>query len=497
MKLWPAFGLVRPGALRSAVLSLALALSACSDPQLLSGGVGSGGSGLAEGFVTGFGSIIVDGVAYDDSAATEQADARDARTAAPALAIGQKVRLSLDDQGRVARIELQPQLRGPVTLAPRPVDPGQPFEVLGQPVRLIAQATQGFAPTLIEGFDSLNPLVTGTPVEVHGQWVVESGSGAVLYASRVERLDSLPAYYRLGGLVESLTAQEVVLNSRNAILFQVTDAASRLEPGLEIKAWLRREDWDAATGAIPRRALTASALEAAAPDPQQFSELKLSAALAASQIQNGSERLRVGGLEVRLPAELRGRLSSEPQLHLLRVTRDAQGELVVAELSTGSAAAEAAASEIRLKAVVRWPQQLPDRFAVRGTPVQGFVAAVANSPSCSGFRGGEEVFVDVGATRGGPGELPSAASVVCTSTAPEQAVRTQSGAVVGIERAANGAPIALLWQPEGASEPRRIEPPAGVGLDLAAFESRLNQRIEVDFQNRDGIPVIRRLREPR
>ena len=63
MRWWPGLGLARVGVLRSTLLSLALAVSACSDPQLLSGGVGSGGSGLAEGFVTGFGSIIVDGVA--------------------------------------------------------------------------------------------------------------------------------------------------------------------------------------------------------------------------------------------------------------------------------------------------------------------------------------------------------------------------------------------------------------------------------------------------
>ena len=33
----------------------------------LAGGVGSGGSGLAEGTVTGFGSVIVDGVVFDDT----------------------------------------------------------------------------------------------------------------------------------------------------------------------------------------------------------------------------------------------------------------------------------------------------------------------------------------------------------------------------------------------------------------------------------------------
>jgi hypothetical protein len=198
MRWWPGLGLARVGVLRSTLLSLALAVSACSDPQLLSGGVGSGGSGLAEGFVTGFGSIIVDGVAYDDSAASEEADARDARSKAPTLAIGQKVRLALDEQGRVTRIELQPQLRGPVTRVSFPSDAVKHIEVLGQPVRVIAQATQGFAPTVLEGLDSLDRLAAGTAVEVHGQWVMETGTGAVLYAARIERLAQAPTHYRLG-----------------------------------------------------------------------------------------------------------------------------------------------------------------------------------------------------------------------------------------------------------------------------------------------------------
>ena len=53
-------------------LASALAASlliACGGGIDLAGGVGSGGSGLAEGTITGFGSVIVDGTRYDDSAA--------------------------------------------------------------------------------------------------------------------------------------------------------------------------------------------------------------------------------------------------------------------------------------------------------------------------------------------------------------------------------------------------------------------------------------------
>jgi hypothetical protein len=53
-----------------AAFSLAVWLGGCG------GGVGSGGTGspmgYAEGSVTGFGSVIVDGTAFDDSRATVQ-----------------------------------------------------------------------------------------------------------------------------------------------------------------------------------------------------------------------------------------------------------------------------------------------------------------------------------------------------------------------------------------------------------------------------------------
>ena len=56
---------------RRAVLGAAalMLLAACGGGGSVDvAGVGSGGSGVASGSVTGFGSVIVDGVEYDDSA---------------------------------------------------------------------------------------------------------------------------------------------------------------------------------------------------------------------------------------------------------------------------------------------------------------------------------------------------------------------------------------------------------------------------------------------
>ncbi|MEI8159244.1 MAG: hypothetical protein WCH60_20475, partial [Burkholderiales bacterium] len=50
-----------------------LFLFACGGGISVSG-VGSGGSGIAQGSVTGFGSVIVNGVEYDDSSAVSQSE---------------------------------------------------------------------------------------------------------------------------------------------------------------------------------------------------------------------------------------------------------------------------------------------------------------------------------------------------------------------------------------------------------------------------------------
>ena len=79
----------------------------------LAGGVGSGGSGLAEGTVTGFGSVIVDGVRFDDSQAkvTEEGPAgvREAT-----LKIGQRVRISSNANNIAESIEVITELIGPI-----------------------------------------------------------------------------------------------------------------------------------------------------------------------------------------------------------------------------------------------------------------------------------------------------------------------------------------------------------------------------------------------
>jgi hypothetical protein len=129
---------------------------------------------VVSGTVTGLGSVIVDGMAYDDSAATVSngTDPAQPTPATPAdLALGQQVQLTLSG-GKVAQAEVQTTVLGPIDAGSiNPNDPGttnavpNSFTVLGQTVTF---ATEGASATMFEGVSDPTKLQDGQRVAVHG-----------------------------------------------------------------------------------------------------------------------------------------------------------------------------------------------------------------------------------------------------------------------------------------------------------------------------------------
>lgn len=174
----------------------ALLLAAC--------GGGGGGeppraqvSSFTSGAITGFGSVIVNGVRFEDDAA-ELVDEDGDRLGRDDLALGQQVEIeasSIDrrsGQGVATRIRVGSELVGPVAA----VDPAsQTLVVLGQTV--VVDAGTVFDDDLSGGFAALS---VGRVLEVHAQLDV---AGGVYRATRIEPEDS-PSAFKLRGLVEAL-----------------------------------------------------------------------------------------------------------------------------------------------------------------------------------------------------------------------------------------------------------------------------------------------------
>lgn len=186
---------VRRGLL--ALLTAIFVLSGCG------GGVGTGGTGaFASGPITGFGSIIVNGVRFDESSAQVDDDDGAVRSAGE-LRLGMVVAIDSgaitgDASGRVAtakRVRIGSELIGPVDSVDAAAGT---LVVIGQLVRVDAATV----------FDSglgggLAGLMAGSIVEVHG---FQDGTSGGVLATRVEPRASAPDLYKVRGRVVQLNS---------------------------------------------------------------------------------------------------------------------------------------------------------------------------------------------------------------------------------------------------------------------------------------------------
>lgn len=169
------------------------------------GGLGSGGTGAplasGSGTVTGFGSIVVDGVVIDDRAAPVQTEDPNGSLVATAGELGQRVDVDFDLNGVARAVRVDPQLIGPVSSV-------QPllgrFTVLGRTVQLNTLTADGPA-TVLSGFSGVAALAIGQWVEVHGvDGRTTLSDTPLLQATRVRALPSPGPSVRVSGRVEAV-----------------------------------------------------------------------------------------------------------------------------------------------------------------------------------------------------------------------------------------------------------------------------------------------------
>jgi hypothetical protein len=486
--------LIRGTALWWAIVAFMLGLAGCSP-----GGVGSGGTGLAEGFVSGFGSLVVDGVSYDDSQSSLVPESLDEQDASSEPRVGQRVRVRLRADQSIETVEVRPQLRGPVTRAPYRKGADEPWtiDVLGQPVRIFSERTADFPTTLLDSFASIQAIQAGENVEVHGAWVSgEAGSSAQLYAASIAALPRMPAYFKLSGLVAAADTVAVILNTEGPLRLARTSESTALTPGAEVEAWVLPEVWLSATAARPWGALATRRISLSAPATDSMGEFRLSAPLGTGQIDPVSGLARVNGMEVFVPADLRGRLGETARRVGLSLRRGADGGFTLQSIQSAEEADDRLGDQIRLKAVLRWPAQLTDTLTLRGTTVSGFGQAATQASGCRALEPGGLVFVDLRAARRAPGTRPLVSELRCSTTVPDQAVHEDSGEVLGIAPAEPGrSPGLLIARPNGMP-PLRLDLPDPLTLAPNGLQALVGRRIGVDFQMRDGTAIARRLRNP-
>jgi hypothetical protein len=194
------------------------------------GGVGEEGTGYASGPITGFGSVIVNDIVFDDSAASVE-DGEGGASNRAALRLGMTVEVESGriegGSARAARVRFDSAIRGAVEQV---LSDG--FVVLGQ--RVSVDETTVYDSALAAGLTALAP---GQVVEVYGLIDV---ANARYRATRVERRPGdFALFYRLRGVVTDIPARNT-LRIGNA-LFSFAGAAavpSDLAVGSFVRLWV-------------------------------------------------------------------------------------------------------------------------------------------------------------------------------------------------------------------------------------------------------------------
>jgi hypothetical protein len=188
----------------AAVLA-AVTVAACggggSDPPSGSGAT----TAVSLGTVTGFGSVIVDGVAYDDRSAKASVDTEDGapddNRGTVEIKLGQRVIVvSSGDDGsaRIVTIRVSAEVVGRVTAT------SPDLVIAGQTVKVNSDPAAGPV-TVYEGYGSAADIQVGDRAEVHGVPKTVDGKW-VIQASRIERKPSFEAWVRVAGVVSDLAS---------------------------------------------------------------------------------------------------------------------------------------------------------------------------------------------------------------------------------------------------------------------------------------------------
>ena len=194
------FDLRKRAAALCALLALA-ALGACGGGGAVgSGGTGYGNTGVAIGTVNGFGSVIVDGVAYDDRNAPVVSEVAPGVDALSEVLLGDRVAIEYATAGVASLVRVDTALSGPVTTS---VAAGR-FSMLGQTVTVNTGTGSGPTTQFGGGYAKASDVRAGDPVDVQGL-LVQQGSSYVVQATRVDKLATPPTYLRVSGLVSGLT----------------------------------------------------------------------------------------------------------------------------------------------------------------------------------------------------------------------------------------------------------------------------------------------------
>lgn len=372
-----------------------LALSSCggSVGELVSG-VGSGGSGIAEGTITGFGSVLVDDLRYDDSRARLKRQSATGESTVDSLKIGQRVRVVSTQAGVADSIEVLADLLGPVQEAGGASGGVRWLRVVGQWVRVESSAAAEVAPTVLDDNgdncgNDCRPIGAEDWVEVHGDWVFDSGKQAhVLRASRVERVS--PAGQVLISGIAQQRGSTVRINSAAGTEISLAGDLATAETSQLIRAWVPAEQALRASVSASRAirgSLAASSISA---------PLVLGGAVD----EVDGDAVVINGTRIAIPKGFTGTRPERGQTIRAEIEKTPEGGWQFKAPPSAPEGSSRGVVKIESEIAGSEALRLPAGLKLRGTAIAGIAADKLAAGGCTAVAAGAKIRVSITARRG-------------------------------------------------------------------------------------------------
>jgi hypothetical protein len=443
------------------------------------GGVGSGGTGMSEGVaqgtVSGFGSVIVDGDRFDDSQVPTLEETEPGVLTQTEARLGERVELEYDRSGAARRLMVQSALVGAVET----VDAPSGFTVLGQSVVVNNEPRRGPVTQYAGGYTGLGSVQAGEAVEVHG-FVVRSGSGYSIQATRVKKRTALPAYvkvtglasdvgpadFRLGALVVGTATATVLPEGRSLAggqLVSVLAAADTLKPA-QAAAPVRLRAAQVrirSLGAVGTEVYVSGVISAYVPREFGF-DLDGSRISYPGAVVSPAGSVLLDGLYV----QVRGVVTGEGTIRATAVKlRDGRSE-----------------SEAELKGTIVAYDAATERFVVRGVSVD---ASRAKIEECPGGKLADGLYVSV------EGSLDAttviAKSVHCEGESDDATIERK-----GVAGSVDSVAQRFVLQP-GSGSPLNVSWTSSTYFKNVTVATLAGQSVEVEGKVIDGVLVAQKV----
>jgi hypothetical protein len=457
---------------RHGITALACAVLVSCGGTDVAGGVGSGGSGLAEGSVSGFGSVIVDGVTYEDTDARVLSDNAQGTTELARAKLGQRVRITHNSARVADQIIVLPQLRGTASSA---ADSNGWFQMLEQWVHIISTSDPQYTATVLDG---LTTVTSGDALEVHGTWTLDSNKNvSVLVATRIEKLSASPDPVLISGVVRSRNGNSLTLDNDAGTTVQYSNMPEAIGAQSLITAWVP-------TSAMASTPWVATRLVDASPQTTDGQALVLGTQISARDLQNGT--VRVQGLPVKLPSNL---VNTPPALGAsvqMQIVRDGNGWK--ATTVTRRQNNDDLGGSVSLKGSLVWPANA-STLTLRDVTVSTSESVL--SSSCKNVQTGTSVYLEITAQRSQAGQPLRATQVVCSQQAPGNAVMEVSGQLTSHSPDPSGLTGSLVVTTSQGARTFRWTASTMRPSDLSRW---INNSVAVEYQVVNGENRLRRIK---